>query len=105
MDPTKVFERYLRHRWAGGSSPMTLEWHTYSRGQFVRYLTATCRSEVVADLTADDLRGHIAYLRERCLTQSPMAIKVRSVKAWGKWPAAEEYVRRDPFAGQADQAR
>jgi hypothetical protein len=30
MHVNKAFERYLRHHRTEGSSPKTLEWHTYS---------------------------------------------------------------------------
>jgi site-specific recombinase XerD len=50
------------------------------------------------NLTADDLRAYSDHLRDRGLAQSSVATKVRSLKAFGKWLDAEEYVGRDPFA-------
>lgn len=98
MDLAKGVERYLRHHRAEGSSPKTLEWHTYSLTQFVQFLKAQSHEDDVEALTADDLREYIDHLRDRGLAQSSVATKVRSIKAWGKWLLAEEYVRRDPFA-------
>lgn len=62
------------------------------------YLATVDHSGEVEDVCAEDLRGYIDALRDRGLSQSSVASKVRSVKAWGKWLAAEEYVNRDPFA-------
>lgn len=98
MDLSKAFERYLRHHRAEGSSPKTLEWHTFSLRQFIAYLATQEHGGDVEDLRADDLRGFIDCLREKGLAQSSVATKVRSVKAWGKWLLAEEYTVRDPFA-------
>lgn len=98
MHVSKAFERYLRHHRAEGSSPKTLEWHTYSLRQFIAYLAAETHSGEVEDLCADDLRGFIDSLREKGLAQSSVATKVRSVKAWGKWLLAEEFTARDAFA-------
>ena len=98
MQVTTALDRYLRHHRAEGSSPATLEWHTHSVGQFARHLADSGHGGHIDDLAADDLRGFIDHLRERGLAQSSVATKVRSVKAFGKWLAAEEYVGRDPFA-------
>ncbi|HEU5328283.1 MAG TPA: site-specific integrase, partial [Thermomicrobiales bacterium] len=67
MNLTKAFERYLRFHRAEGSSPKTLEWHTYSLRQFCDYLTTHNHSGDVEDLCADDLRAYIDELRERGL--------------------------------------
>lgn len=98
MDGVRGLERYLRHHRAEGSSPKTIQNHTISVGQFIRYLAGQGHSGDVEDLCADDLRGYIDGLRERGLTPSSVATKVRSIKAWGKWLAAEEYTARDTFA-------
>ncbi len=98
MDATRGLERYLRHHRAEGSTAKTIENHTISVGQFIRYLTDQGHSGDVEDLCADDLRGYIDALRERGLTQFSVATKVRSIKAWGKWLVVEEYTARDPFA-------
>ena len=98
MDVSKGLERYLRFHKAEGSSPKTVAWHTLSLGQFARYLADSGHSGDVEDLCADDLRSYIDRLREKGLAQTSVATKVRSVKAWGKWLADEEYVMRDPFA-------
>src|SRR4051794_33302224 len=98
MDLARGVERYLRHHRAEGSSPKTLEWHTYSLTQFAQYLKSNGHDDDVEALAADDLREYIDYLRGRGLAQSSVATKVRSIKAWAKWLLAEEYVGRDPFA-------
>lgn len=98
MDTTKTLDRYLRHHRTAGRSPKTLEWHHLSIGQFIAHLAADSHSGDVDDLCADDLRQYIEALRGKGLAQSSVVTKVRSVKAWGKWLADEEYVRRDPFA-------
>ena len=98
MHVSKGFERYLRHHRAAGSSPPTLEWHTQSLGQFLRYLADHGHTGEVEDLAADDLRGFIDALRAKGLAQSSVSTKMCSVKAWGRWLLAEEYVPRDPFA-------
>ena len=97
MQLTILVDRYLRHHRALGSSPKTLEWHTYSLRQFVQYLIDNGHSGDVAALCADDLREFIDDLRRRGLAQSSIATKARSIKAWGKWLLAEDYTTRDPF--------
>lgn len=81
MDCRQALDRYLRFHRAEGSSPKALDWHRLSRGQFADYLTAENHSGDVGDLSADDLRAYIDALRERGLSQSSVASKVRSVKA------------------------
>ncbi len=98
MDTAKALDRYLRHHRTSGSSPKTLEWHRLSIGQFVAFLAGQGHSGDVDDLCADDLRQYLESLQAGTLAPASIATKVRSLKAWGKWLADEEYVRRDPFA-------
>lgn len=98
MNVAQGLDRYFRHHRAEGSSPKTLENHSLSIEQLIRYLAATGHSGDVEGLCADDLRGFIDALRDKDLTQVSVATKVRSVKVLGKWLAVEDYVGRAPFA-------
>jgi site-specific recombinase XerD len=98
MELTIGIDRYLRHHRAEGSSPKTLDWHLLSLTQFVAHLHEVVHPVTVEALCADDLRGYIDALRGRGLAPSSVATKVRSIKAWGRWLVAEEYLDRDPFA-------
>lgn len=98
MHAAKTVERYLRHHRTEGSSDRTQEWHRLSIGQFIAFLPSIGHGGDVADLCADDLRQYVEALQARGLVPSSVATKVRSVKAWGRWLAAEDYVPRDPFA-------
>jgi len=96
VEVSTAIARYMRHHSAEGSTAKTLKWHEVSLGQFAAFVSEETTN--IADLTADNLRAFITHLRDRKLAQSSVATKVRSVKAWGKWLVAEEYVSRDPFA-------
>ncbi|MDP9374949.1 MAG: tyrosine-type recombinase/integrase [Chloroflexota bacterium] len=52
----------------------------------------------VVDGDTNGLRGYSERLRGWGLAQASVATKVRSLKAFGRSLAAEEYVARDPFA-------
>ncbi len=96
MDVMRAIERYMRHQRAEGSTAKTLSWHKVSLAQFAAFVGEEVAH--VDDLSADDLRAFITHLQDRGLAQASVATKARSVKAWGKWLALEEYVSRDPFA-------
>ncbi|CAA9576353.1 MAG: hypothetical protein AVDCRST_MAG18-2592 [uncultured Thermomicrobiales bacterium] len=96
MDVSKAIERYLRHHRAEGSTAKTLQWHITSLGQYAAFIGEEVSD--VEDLAADNLRAFITHLQDRGLAQSSVATRTRSVKAWGKWLVAEEYLTRDPFA-------
>jgi site-specific recombinase XerD len=98
MEVHKAVDRYLRYHRAEGSSPKTLDWHRLSLSQFIHHLSTAGHSGEVEDVCAEDLRAYLDTLREKGLAQSSVASKVRSVKAWGKWLVAEEYLHRDPFS-------
>ena len=98
MDVSKAIERYLRYHKAAGNSPKTIKWHETSLIQFAAFLATENHSGALDDLCADDLRGYIAQLQGRELSQSSVATKARSMKAWGKWLVLEGYISRDPFA-------
>ncbi len=95
---TKAVERYLRWHRSEGHSPKTLDWHRLGLAQFTTYLGAQQHSLAVEDLTNDDLRGFIDELRGRGLAQNSVATKARSVKAFGKWLVADDYLPKDPFS-------
>lgn len=97
LDTQRAIGFYLRFHRTEGSSPKTLEWHQLSLKQFNDYLASMGHNGDVEELCAEDLRGYIDALREKGLAQSSIASKVRSVKAWGKWLANEEYTQRDAF--------
>lgn len=94
----KALERYLRYHRAEGSTAQTLRWHNKAIGQLAAFLPSIGHGGDVEDLGADDLRQWIAALQARGLAQASVATYVRSVKAFGRWLAAEDYVNRDPFA-------
>lgn len=99
MDLTTGIDRYLRHHRVEGSSAKIHDWHALSPGQFAAHMRAAGHGPGVADPRADDPRDHIDQLRDRGLAPSSIATKARSIKAWGKWLVAEDYVGRDPFGG------
>lgn len=96
VEVSKAIARYMRHHRAEGSTAKTLKWHEVSLGQFAAFIAEEASN--IEELSADGLRAFIAHLQDRKLAQSSVATKVRSVKAWGRWLVAEEYVSRDPFA-------
>ncbi len=95
MDLDLAVVRYLRHHRAEGSSPKTLQWHSYSLERYRRF----CRDEALPDeLDADTVRLWIAAMRDAGLSQAYVNSNVRSVKAFSRWLYAEEYVPKDPLA-------
>jgi len=96
VDVSGAIARYLRHHRAMGSTAKTLKWHETSLGQFAAFIGGD--GDDVQHLAADNLRAFIAHAQDRGLAQASVATRARSVKAFGKWLMAEEYLGRDPFA-------
>lgn len=95
MDVRTGVERYLRHHRAAGSTAQTVKGYTWFLGQFAGHVGGETTLEA---LEAEHLRTWIDALRARGLAQHSVGTLVRSVKTWGRWLAAEEYLPRDPFA-------
>lgn len=93
----KSLARYLRYHRARGSSPKTLSHHDGS----IRLFVAWCRQHDyptdVQDLTADMVREWMTDQRDRALSDSTVATRLRSLKAFTAWLADEEWIPKNPL--------
>src|SRR5947209_3336855 len=89
--------RYLRFHEARNSAAKTIAWRSDSIGSFFNFLTSRSLPVEFVSLDADNVRDWIASQRERGLSQSTLATRITSLKAFAHWCVAEEYVPRDPL--------
>ncbi len=86
-----VVEEYLAALRVAGRSPRTIEWYRANLAEFIRFLEREGPAATVADLQPAGVRHWLLALNARptALAPSSLAGRVRTVKAFGTWVAAE----------------
>lgn len=86
-----VVEEYLAALRVAGRSPRTTDWYRANLAEFIRFLERDGRAATVADLQPAAVRRWLLALnaRDRQLAPSSLAGRVRTIKAFGTWIAAE----------------
>lgn len=86
-----VVEEYLVALRVAGRSPRTTEWYRANLAEFTRFLERDGQVAAVADLQPTSVRRWLLALNSRptALSPSSLAGRVRTVKAFGTWVAAE----------------
>ncbi len=94
----RAVQRYLRHHRANGASPHTLRWHNDALSHLLRFMRERGYPTGIDDLDVDHVREWVAAMQERGLSQSSVATRVRSVKAFTRWLVSEDWLPKDPLA-------
>lgn len=86
-----VVEEYLAALRVAGRSPRTIEWYRANLAEFIRFVERDGRAATVADLQPAAVRRWLLALNARptALAPSSLAGRVRTIKAFGTWVAAE----------------
>ncbi|TAK00615.1 MAG: hypothetical protein EPO36_08195 [Chloroflexota bacterium] len=86
-----VVEEYLVALRVAGRSPRTIEWYRANLAEFIRFLERDGSVTSVADLQPAAVRRWLLALNARPtpLAPSSLAGRVRTIKAFGTWLAAE----------------
>lgn len=86
-----VVDEYLAALLVAGRSPRTIEWYRANLVEFIRFIERDGRAATVADLRPATVRRWLVSLsaRSRPLAPSSLAGRVRTIKAFGTWIAAE----------------
>ncbi|MBI3745448.1 MAG: tyrosine-type recombinase/integrase [Chloroflexi bacterium] len=87
----EVVEEYLVALRVAGRSPRTIDWYRANLMEFMRFLERDGRTATVADLQPVTVRRWLLALNARptALAPSSLAGRVRTIKAFGTWIAAE----------------
>jgi site-specific recombinase XerD len=93
----QVVETFLSDGRARNLSPRTLEHYDWAIASFRSSLGTDTKTQVLADLEPEAVRGWIASLT---LTRKPVSVRsaVRGLKVLGRWVAREGYCSADPLA-------
>ncbi|NJD28640.1 MAG: hypothetical protein FIA92_10130 [Chloroflexi bacterium] len=96
-----VVEEYLAALRAAGRSPRTIEWYRANLAEFIRFLERDGRSASAADLQPAAVCRWLIALNARptALAPSSLAGRVRTIKAFGTWIAAELDLPANPVRG------
>jgi len=96
-----VVEEYLAALQVAGRSPRTIEWYRENLAEFSWFLERDGRAATVADLQPAAVRRWLLSLnaRDRQLAPSSLAGRVRTIKAFGTWTAAELDLPANPVRG------
>lgn len=86
-----VVEEYLVALRVAGRSPRTIDWYRANLVEFMRFLERDGGTAAVADLQPASVRRWLLALNARptALAPSSLAGRVRTIKAFGTWIAAE----------------
>ena len=86
-----IVEEYLAALRVAGRSPRTIDWYRANLAEYMRFAERVGRASTVADLQPTAVRRWLLALnaRERPLAPSSLAGRVRTIKAFGTWVAAE----------------
>lgn len=96
-----VVEEYLAALRVAGRSPRTIEWYHANLAEFIGFVERDGRAATVADLQPARVRRWLLALnaRQTALAPSSLAGRVRTVKAFGTWVAAELDLPANPVRG------
>jgi site-specific recombinase XerC len=96
-----VVEEYLAALQVAGRSPRTIEWYRANLAEFIRFVERDGRASTVADLQPIAVRRSLLALNARAtaLAPSSLAGRVRTIKAFGTWIAAELDLPANPVRG------
>lgn len=93
-----VVEEYLAALRVAGRSPRTIEWYRANLAEFIRFLERDGRAASAADVQPAAVRRWLLALNARptALAPSSLAGRVRTIKAFGTWIAAELDLSANP---------
>jgi site-specific recombinase XerD len=96
-----VVDEYLAALLVPGRSPRTIDWYRANLAEFMRFLERDGRASTVADMQPAAVRRWLLALnaREHQLAPSSLAGRVRTIKAFGTWIAAELDLPSNPVRG------
>jgi site-specific recombinase XerD len=96
-----VVDEYLVALRVAGRSPRTIEWYQANLAEFMRFLERDGQAATVSDLQPAAVRRWLLALNARPtpLAPSSMAGRVRTIKAFGTWVAAELDLPANPVRG------
>lgn len=91
----KALSRYLSWHRASGHSHKTVTFHKDTISLFIRWCEAHTESTSLDALCPENVREWVAEQMDRNLSDHTVATRVRSLRAWSKWLADEEYIEKD----------
>ncbi len=81
-----------------GKSPKTLEVYLGTLAFFEAWLTEQDRPNLVAEITADDVRGYLKACADRGNAPTTISIRYRSLRVFFVWLVAEGELSHSPMA-------
>src|SRR5919202_3735017 len=92
----KSLARFLRYQRSNGHAPKTLTHYEGNIRLFIQWLKDNGRSTDIDDIDADTVREWLEDMRNRDLSPSTIATRVRALKAFTNWLHTEEWIRKNP---------
>lgn len=91
LDLAKLVSHFAQSNRAEGKSPKTVTWYTEMLFDLIRFLRATGREAILAELNAATAREFIIYEQSRQISPYTVQAKVRALKAFSSWLFSEGY--------------
>jgi len=91
LDLVKLVSHFAQSNKAEGKSPKTVSWYSEMLFDFVKFVRSAGKSAILAEFHIDTARQFIIHQQGRGLSPFTVQAKVRALKAFSSWLAAEGY--------------